>query len=122
MFVGTTKIINARTNFTVTLSTFSTLSVWVTLRALPVDNYFLKTNVKYNATFSPSEPVYYAYQFPDNDVKTVHLQVTSDDDVCFTVSVQPHIVRITIFRLKFLIFCFNLKYFLCCISVLYMIF
>lgn len=62
------------------------------VRALPVPFYDVTPNRNYDAVFSPSEPVYFVYEFPAKDVETVHLKVTSMDDVCFTVSIQPHIV------------------------------
>ncbi|XP_017769437.1 PREDICTED: SID1 transmembrane family member 1-like [Nicrophorus vespilloides] len=85
-----------RRNFTVTLSTASPTPVNVHLRAAPYNRYFIRSNVYYETRFSPSEPAVHLYEFPpnvlrDDEIRTVLIDVSSDDDVCFTVSAQPKI-------------------------------
>lgn len=53
---------------------------------------------RYNVTASPSEPIIYAFEFPDN-VSAVAIFVRSYDTICAMISIQDYRVTfIFLFR------------------------
>lgn len=57
--------------------------------------YFHSIGDPRNVTISPAEPIYYNYNFNDEDkVSSVLVQVDSDSEICMTMSIQ----NTTVFR------------------------
>jgi hypothetical protein len=75
-------------NFIVALSTSSRLNVDVSVVVEEERNFYLTENKKYSIAVSPSETKYYYYKFLDRRSTTAVVEITSDDDVCLTVSIQ----------------------------------
>jgi hypothetical protein len=75
-------------NFIVALSTSSRLNVDVSVVVEEERNFYLTENKKYSIAVSPSETKYYYYKFLDRKSTTAVVEITSDDDVCLTVSIQ----------------------------------
>lgn len=72
----------------ITLSTISPENIEVNLTATEEQDFFVKNDILYDATISPSEARYYYYSFNENSSDTVIIEVDSEDDICLTVSVQ----------------------------------
>jgi hypothetical protein len=75
-------------NFIVALSTSSMVNVEVSVIVEEERNFYLTENKKYSIAVSPSETKYYYYKFLDRRSTTAVVEITSDDDVCLTVSIQ----------------------------------
>ncbi|XP_025101471.1 SID1 transmembrane family member 1-like isoform X2 [Pomacea canaliculata] len=71
----------------VDVATMSNSNISFSLMAKLLPDFELVHDVTRNVTTSPSQPQYYMYTFPE-DVDTVLLKVTSDDNLCAVVSVQ----------------------------------
>lgn len=86
----------------VSVATSSIDDVTVEVTVEPEDEFTIAPNQEYTVAVTPSEPKYFYYDFPDNatqtdNTQTVVLVVTSEDNVCMTVSIQNASVSIKIF-------------------------
>lgn len=71
------------------------MPITVTIRADEVEDYYIHDDQTYTVTVSPSEPVFYYYNFPqDEQYSRAFIQVTSEDEVCLMVSVQDSLVSL----------------------------
>nr|QRW27851.1 sid-like C [Phaedon cochleariae] len=81
----------------VSVATASNELIEFTINVHSQKNFYIEHSKEYNFTVSPSEPRYFFYNFStnvsqlvttDSNYETVILEVTSDDDICMTVSIQ----------------------------------
>ncbi|CAH1987156.1 unnamed protein product [Acanthoscelides obtectus] len=80
----------------VTVSTASPEPIQFSIRVSYQDFFYLDHQRSYNFNITPSEPRYFYYNFTTNTLlkentnnyETVILEVTSDDEICMTVSIQ----------------------------------
>ncbi|RZC40785.1 Sid-1-related A [Asbolus verrucosus] len=75
-------------NFIVALSTSSVRNVNIFVKVEEERDFYLQDGSNYSITVSPSQTRYYYYQFPNNKSDTAIIEITSNDDVCLTVSIQ----------------------------------
>lgn len=81
-------------NFIITLSTSDPNFVDISIRVEEERDFYIESDKKYSLSVSPSQTRYVYYKFPNNKTDTVVLYITSNDDVCFTVSIQDSYVRL----------------------------
>ncbi|CAH0555524.1 unnamed protein product [Brassicogethes aeneus] len=74
-------------SFIVAISTSDT-NVVVHLKVVEEKEFYVKLNKEYSLMISPSEPKYVYFSYARDVSDTVIIEVDSEDDVCFTVSVQ----------------------------------
>lgn len=75
-------------NFIITLSTASPTRVTVGVELEEQKNFYVELNKNYSLAVSPSEPKYVFFRTDKNVSDTVIIQIDSEDEFCFTVSVQ----------------------------------
>ncbi|KAF7272265.1 hypothetical protein GWI33_014926 [Rhynchophorus ferrugineus] len=75
-------------SFILAVSTSSPTNVSVNLKLEKEKEFYVKRDVKYELTVSPSRSKYVYFKFDNSSSDTVVIEVDSDDDVCLTVSVQ----------------------------------
>ncbi|XP_072386830.1 SID1 transmembrane family member 1-like isoform X1 [Diabrotica undecimpunctata] len=84
-------------NVIVSVTTASVSNVSFTIRVDNQKNFTLELNKEIEFDITPSEPRYFFYNFTSNNTllskgdsnyETVILEVTSEDDICMTVSIQ----------------------------------
>ncbi|XP_022249983.1 SID1 transmembrane family member 1-like [Limulus polyphemus] len=71
----------------VDVSTSSKIPVPFLLRMTTIPEFVLKTGEEMHVKVSPSEPQFFQYNFPP-DKDLVLVQITSEDSLCITVSIQ----------------------------------
>lgn len=76
------------------LSTSSAINVDISVVVEEERNFYLLEGIPYEITVSPSESKYYYYKFTNKKHASAILEITSDDDVCLTVSIQDSYVNI----------------------------
>nr|XP_022322232.1 SID1 transmembrane family member 1-like [Crassostrea virginica] len=74
-------------SFFVDVSTFSKQPLNFTLRAIKMESFEISAGVAKEIYFTPSEPQFYMYTFPE-DVDSVLVHATSKDEKCAVMSIQ----------------------------------
>ncbi|XP_025836299.1 SID1 transmembrane family member 1-like isoform X2 [Agrilus planipennis] len=78
--------------FSISVSTSSLRPLDIEIATQEAKDFYIKENQEYTVVTSPSEPIYYYYKFfernSDNYRDTVVLEVNSEDQTCFYVSIQ----------------------------------
>lgn len=75
-------------HFRITLSTFSENNVDVEIEIEEQKEFYVELDKKYTLAVSPSEPKYVYFSFDNETSDTVIIDIDSQDEFCFTVSVQ----------------------------------
>ncbi|XP_031783168.1 SID1 transmembrane family member 2 [Nasonia vitripennis] len=74
---------------TVSISTASSKNITFNLNLTPVNNFYMRSEQTRQFSITPSQPVYYGYDFKGlTDSSSVLITVKSEDPACMTFSIQ----------------------------------